>query len=410
MMRSYDSIPRIPTVLFLDHTAKLGGAEIALFHVLQHLNKQKFEPVVVLGEPGALAEKLRGSGIETHIVALDASVNHARKDGLGACSLLKFGAVWKTLGYCLRLARFIKSRRIDLIHTNSLKADFIGGVCSWLTGVPVVWHVHDRIDADYLPKTVARLFRLLCRIMPNFVVANSIATLKSICLPDGSKSAVVYEGVLARDAAQEDNHVGRLVGLVGRLTRWKGQHIFLEAAAQVRRQFPKTKFQIIGSAMFGEESYEQEIRSLSRDLALGDCVEFTGFRSDVPRLVDKLDLLVHASTTGEPFGQVITEAMLAAKPVIATRGGGVPEIVQHGTTGLLVPMGDAGAMADAICALLSNPDLARAMGKAGRERALQHFTVERTVPRLEAIFHRVLLRNTDADTEKEARERELLQH
>jgi len=410
MMRTHDLIPRIPTVLFFDHTAKLGGAEIALFHVLQHLDKQKFEPVAVLGETGALAEKLRESGIETHILALDASVNQARKDSLGARSLLKFRAVGKTLTYCIRLSRFIKSRRIDLIHTNSLKADIIGGVCSRLTGVPVVWHVHDRIDADYLPKTVARLFRLLCRIIPDFVVANSIATLKSIRLPYSSPSAVVYEGVLARDAAQKNNHVGGIVGLVGRLTRWKGQHVFLEAAAQVRQQFPKTKFQIIGSAMFGEESYEQEICALSRSLGLEDCVEFTGFRNDVPRLVDKLDILVHASTTGEPFGQVITEGMLAAKPVIATRGGGVPEIVQHGTTGLLVPMGDADAMAEAICALLSNPKLARAMGKAGRKRALQHFIVEKTVPRLEAIFQRVLLGKSGQSASRDAIEQETLSH
>ncbi len=409
-MRSHDLIPRIPTVLFFDHTAKLGGAEIALFHLLQYLDKQKFNPVAVLGEPGALADKLSESGIETHIIAIDATVNQARKDALGARSLLKFGAVGKTLKYCMRLSRFINSRRVDLIHTNSLKADIIGGVCSRLTGVPVVWHVHDRIDADYLPKTVARLFRLLCRIMPDFVVANSIATLKSISLPDSSPCAVVYEGVLARDAAQENNHDGGLVGLVGRLSRWKGQHVFLEAAAQVRQQFPNTKFQIIGSAMFGEESYEQEIRALSRSLALDDCVEFTGFRNDVPRLVDKLDILVHASTTGEPFGQVITEGMLAAKPVIATRGGGVPEIVQHGSTGLLVPMGDADAMAEAICALLSNPKLAKAMGKAGRDRALEHFIVEKTVPRLEAIFQRVLLGNADDGASRDAIEQETLSH
>jgi glycosyltransferase involved in cell wall biosynthesis len=246
--------------------------------------------------------------------------------------------------------------------------------------------------------------------MPDFVVANSIATLKSICLPYGYPSAVVYEGVLARDAAQENNHVGGIVGLVGRLTRWKGQHVFLEAAAQVRQQFPNTKFRIIGSAMFGEESYEQEIRALSRSLGLEDCVEFTGFRNDVPRLVDQLDILVHASTTGEPFGQVITEGMLAAKPVIATRGGGVPEIVQHDSTGLLVPMGDADAMAEAICALLSNPDLARAMGKAARERALQHFVVEKTVPRLEAILQRVLLGNAEAGASIDAIEQEMPSH
>ncbi len=410
MMRTHDSTQRIPTVLFLDHTAKLGGAEIALLHLLQQLNKQKFEPVAVLGEAGALAEKLSESGIETYVLPLDSAITDARKDGLGAHSLLQLAAIGKTLKYCQRLSRFIRSRRIDLIHTNSLKADLIGGVCSWLTGVPVVWHVHDRINADYLPKTVARLFQLLCRIMPDFVVANSMATLKSIRLPSNSRSAVVYEGVLARDATQKTNQVDGLVGLVGRLTRWKGQHIFLEAAARVRRQFPKTRFQIIGSAMFGEEAYEQEIRALATSLKLDDCVEFMGFRKDVPRLVDQLDVLVHASTTGEPFGQVITEGMLAAKPVVATRGGGVPEIVQHGLTGLLVPMGNSDAMADAICSLLSNPENAQKMGRAGRERALQYFTVERTAPRLEDIFERVLLGRRGDGTQEVVRAQEALRH
>ncbi|MEI6871225.1 MAG: glycosyltransferase [Verrucomicrobiota bacterium] len=227
-------------------------------------------------------------------------------------------------------------------------------------------------------------------MVPDFVVANSFATLDSLRLPNRVPRRVIYEGIVARAAAPKNTNISPRIGLVGRLARWKGQHIFLSAAAQVRRQFPSARFEIIGSAMFGEETYEQEIRAQTTALELDDCVEFTGFRRDVPQRIDQLDVLVHASTTGEPFGQVITEGMIAGKPVVATHGGGVPEIVVHGVTGLLVPMGDADEMAKAICWLLANPEQAHTMGEAGRERALNHFTVDKTAPLLEGVFEEVL--------------------
>ena len=389
-MHNSDPNDEARTVLFFDHTARLGGAELALLHLLQQLDKKRFEPVAVLGGEGQLVKHLDASNIETHILPLADAVSNARKDGLGIQSLLRFGAAGEILAYCRELSAFIKKRRVELIHTNSLKADIIGGVCAWLTNVPVVWHVHDRINPDYLPRHVAGFFRILCRVIPDFVVANSFATLDSLRLPNRMPRCVIYEGIPPREAAPKSGMALARIGLVGRLARWKGQHVFLAAAAQVRRRFPSARFQIIGSAMFGEEAYEREIRAQATDLNLDECVEFTGFRGDVPDLIDQLDVLVHASTTGEPFGQVITEGMIAGKPVVATRGGGVPEIVVHGETGLLVPMGDADAMAEAICALLENPERARLMGEAGRERALKHFTVDKTAPLLEAVFEGVL--------------------
>jgi glycosyltransferase involved in cell wall biosynthesis len=146
--------------------------------------------------------------------------------------------------------------------------------------------------------------------------------------------------------------------------------------------------------MFGEEDYEREIRELATSLGLDDCLKFTGFRTDVPKLVQSLDVLVHASTTGEPFGQVIAEGMAACKPVVATLGGAVPEIVQDGVTGLLVPMGDAQSMAEAIIKLLSNPELAGQMGQAGRQRVEQHFTMEHVVKKVESIYDEFCERQT----------------
>src|SRR5262249_61008547 len=123
-----------------------------------------------------------------------------------------------------------------------------------------------------------------------------------------------------------------------------------------------------------EHNYDQEVRQLVKQLGMEPVVEFTGFCADVQAVIAGLDLVVHASTIGEPFGQVIIEGMAAGKPIVATNGGGVPEIVEDGKTGLLVPMGNAPAMADAICAILADPERARSMGVRGRERVENHFT------------------------------------
>ena len=407
------------TVLFFDHTAKLGGGEIALFHLLTSLDKERYQPLLVLGEEGPLAEKAREAGIETLIIPLPADVANTRKESLGAQSLLKLRSIFTILGYSRRLAGCMKSRRASLVHTNSLKSDLIGGIAGRLAGVPVIWHVRDRIAGDYLPAPVASIFRCLCRFIPHFVVANSAATLQTLRLPGGkrhavvhsghalknTRSALVHDGVMPRSPAGKKDPQAMLVGMVGRIARWKGQHIFLQAAALVRKEFPSARFQIIGSAMFGEEAYEAEVRALTKSLGMEDRVDFLGFRTDVLPLMEQFDILVHASITGEPFGQVITEAMIVAKPVVATRGGGVPEIVQDGETGLLVPMGDVSAMAKAIQELLADPERARQIGLAGRARVLRFFTVGTTARRMETVFDMVLGRKTGALEPVETAER-----
>jgi glycosyltransferase involved in cell wall biosynthesis len=160
----------------------------------------------------------------------------------------------------------------------------------------------------------------------------------------------------------------------------------LQAAAQVNKQFPNTRFVIIGAALFGEEQYEQEVRRLPGHLGIEHLVEFTGFSTNVEQAIAELDLVVHASTTGEPFGQVIIEGMAAGKPVVATNGGGVPEIVENGQTGILVPMGDVQAMADAICRIVADPALAAEMGSRGWKRVADHFTLQQTARGVEAVY------------------------
>jgi glycosyltransferase involved in cell wall biosynthesis len=182
------------------------------------------------------------------------------------------------------------------------------------------------------------------------------------------------------------------LGLLGRISPWKGQHVFLKAAAMVHREMPTVRFSIIGAALFDEADYENKMRHLAAELGLQGVVEFTGFCANVTEQIEQLDVVVHASTMGEPFGQVIIEGMAAAKPVIATNGGGVPEIVVDGETGILVPMGDVSALANAMQWMIHHPAEAAQMGNRGRMRVLESFTVQKSTAKVEAIFTQLLNR------------------
>ena len=417
------------TILFFDHTAKMGGGEISLFNLVTHLDKQRFEPVVVLASDGVLRERLSAVGIETHVLPLSSEVTQVRKDNLTGPRAVSPAQVFEIARYVWRLRGFARRRGVDILHTNSLKADIIGALAGRLADLPVVWHVRDRIADDYLPSTATRVFRVLCRFLPDHVVVNSAATLEALQLPARHRARVIYNGIIhdglplpelmddegqppnaqntaptaaaptaatptaatspeSADGASDED--ASIIGLVGRISPWKGQDIFLRAAAQVKERYPKTRFQIIGAPLFGEEEYEAEMRELCSQLDLDQNVEWLGFRTDVPELIERMTILAHASKTGEPFGQVVVEAMMARRPLVATNGGGVPEIVIDEETGLLVPMNDAPAMATALLRLLDEPEWAKKVGQAGYERATQHFTIAHTVAKIHHLYKDVL--------------------
>ena len=336
------------------------------------------------------------AGIETHIVPLQAGVVDTRKDQINLKSLAKVGRLLAMATFVRRLRNLIREIDPYVVHTNSLKSDVLGGFAARWAGVPLVWHLRDRIADDYLPRRVAGAFRFLSRRLPDFVVAVSKGSLMTL-LPGGATEIppnmrVVYDGTpdlrplpSSHDASSPVDHAP-LVGIVGRISRWKGQHIFIRAAERVLRRFPHARFQIVGSAMFDQDAYEDEIRRLAADLDVADKIEFTGFRNDVKKVIGNLDVLVHASITGEPFGLVVMEGMAQGKPIVCTNGGGMPEVIEDGVTGLLVPMGDDAALATAIETFLADPVLARRYGRRGWERVRDHFTIDRVTDGVQAVY------------------------
>ena len=400
-------------ILFADHTAKLGGGEIALLNMVTHFDPAFYKPVVVLASNGPLATRLKAQGIETHILPISSDIIETRKDSIGFRTLLGGKVLKQCIMYSVRLAWFAKVRRVDLIHTNSLKSDIYGGLAGRLSGIPVLWHVRDHIDSQYLPWGVAAAFRWLARVLPQAVVTNSQSTRRRLRANRAAQVAVVHSGIVdqgfplhmavvhdglnPKDYAATSkagmpplNGKAPIVVLVGRIAEWKGQHIFLKAASLVLKKYPEARFQIVGAPLFGEEDYERSLQTLTRELHIEDNIDFLGFREDVSDLLAQADIVVHASTLGEPFGQVVIEGMAAGKPVIATDGGALPEIIESGRTGLLVPMGAAPAMAEAISSILENPAKGVAMGQEGRQRVLERFTIMHTVKKMQVIYERML--------------------
>lgn len=381
-------------VLYLDHTAQLSGGELALARLLGALDRARVEPIVALAEEGPLRELLARESIDTRVLPLAAGVRDVRKGSLGATGLIRqlrwLRSLWRYAG---RISELVRECRADLIYTNSLKSDFYGALAARLAGVPVVWHVRDRIDEDYLPRMAVLLVRALAHHVPVCVIANSASTLATLRLQSVKRTAVIASG-LSREFIERCRFVRRpnfvpQVGIIGRIAAWKGQDVFLEAAALLLRRGVGAHFLIAGSPMFGEEAAEQELRRQAARLGIQDEVEFLGF-SDVPTVLRSLDVLVHASKTAEPFGQVIVEGMAAEVPVIATNGGGAREIIEDGRTGVLVPPGDAPALAAALGDLLSQPERARRLAAAGRAHVLEHFTIEQSARRSETLYEELL--------------------
>jgi glycosyltransferase involved in cell wall biosynthesis len=359
-------------VVILDHCARLSGGELALLDLLPALQKEA-EFHVILGEDGPMASRLARLGVSVEVLEISETARGLPRDRVRP-GRLPLRSAASSAGHTFLLAQRLRRLRPDLVHANSLKACLYGGAAARLAGIPVIWHIRDRIAEEYLPAPAVRLVRTLARWLPTAVLANSSATLAMLPGVSGTiaPSPVAIDGSAARG---RDRSESLRIGMLGRLASWKGQHVFLQAFASA---FPEGTEQaiIIGSSLFAhDDAYGSALRRLAVRLGIADRVTFSGFREDVAAELSRLDVLVHASVVPEPFGRVIVEGMAAGLPVIATGQGGPAEIIENEANGLLVPPNDTAALMHALRRLAARPELRRTLGAAARERA-RDFTPE----------------------------------
>lgn len=368
--RSWDTVvaqhldlvaPTRHRVCYLGHGARLSGGELALLRQLPAL--YAVDPVVVLGEDGPVVDELRVLGIPTEVLAMSERLRETRR-GEATLGQLGLGRLVDLVTYVAALRRTVRRLRPDVLHTNTLKAALLGGVAGRSCGVPVVWHLRDRIAEEYLPAGAVHLVRLAARILPSAIVANSASTLATV---PGGRLRLVIASPLDPHAVPGPRGEGPFtVTMVGRLSPWKGQDLFLEAFAKAF-PFGDARARIVGEALFGEEAYAAALRDLVVHLGIADRVDFLGFQRDVAPLLQTSDVQVVASRIPEPFGNVVLEGMACGVTVVAPNAGGPAEMVVDGETGVLVPSDDVEALAEALEALAADPARRARLARAARE-------------------------------------------
>ena len=365
-----------PRVLFVDHAGVLGGAELSLLDLAAAFGDRG---EVLLLANGPFRILLESRGVEVHVEPLGALARVKKETRLPhPASAID----------AIRIARkvAVRARGRDLIYANSQKAFVVGAAAGLLARKPVVWHLRDILAPPHFSATNVRAATGLANLRAARVIANSQATADAFMAAGGRESLVrvvhngidpaPFDAVTPAAAAELRDDLGIapdafVIALFGRFHPWKGQEVVLEALAAL----PGVHALIVGAPLFGEEVFASALHARAERLGVATRAHFLGFRHDIPALMAVADVVVHASVYPEPFGRVVVEGMLARRPVVATRAGGITEIVEDGETGVLVPPNDAAAMARAIDALRVDPARRARIAANGAARAREKFSV-----------------------------------
>lgn len=372
--------------MLLTHVARLSGAEIGLLRFVEAA--QEIDTTVIVAEDGPLVDALRAVGARVEVLPLPAGARDASRVDIasGAVQALSAAHLAAHVG---RLSARLRVLRPHIVHTISLKAGVYGSLAARLARRPVVWHLHDYLSGEHLAPRLAAVMRQAVTRLPNGLAAPSRSCMASVGPARQRLPTAIFpfpvpmpaEAVAVR--AQVD-----CVGIVGRITPWKGQDVFLRGFAEA---FPDdaVRARVIGSALFGEEDFERELRALAVDLRIADRVDFVGFRSDVNAELRALDLLVHASVLPDPLPGVVLEGLAAGVPTISSNAGGHAEHVGEADAGLLFAPGDHAELARALRRAAADHDLRVTLGERGRVKA-REFAPDVLVSRIIGFYREVL--------------------
>ena len=364
-------------VLYVHGITEVGGAERDLLTLLAHLDRGRFEPVVALPDRGPLFGLLRAQGVEVVLTPVP--------------GWRKLKSVVLRGPALLRLWWLIRSRGIGLVHANDFwYIPLVGRAAAWAR-VPCVAHVRQEIEPrrvqQYRMGSVDRILTVSEQIRETGLRGGLLPERVQTCYSgldlDGVPRTADGAAVRSRYGFDEKTF---LVGAVANLFPRKGYEHLIRAVHLAAPNVPTVGCLIVGE---GDPGYRAGLDALTRDLGLAGRVVFAGFQSDVFPYLAAMDLFVLPSVM-EGFGIALLEAMAMGRPVVATKVGGVPEVVEEGVTGLLVPPADPASLARAIVRLAEAPELRRQLGGAGAERVRERFHVTRMSEQLQGVYEELL--------------------
>ncbi|MDY7227003.1 glycosyltransferase family 4 protein [Hyalangium rubrum] len=403
-------------ILFLNPVGVLGGAERALLDLLACL--RQLDPALSLhllaGTEGPLLQEARALGVDARLLPLPERLSALGDSGLRERAPRALWGLARGLapapgllaGYLRQLRREVRALRPHLIHSNGIKTHLLSPATVGLS-TPCVWHIHDFIGERPLVRRALQALRPLATAaiansravgldarevlgqVPVHVVYNGVDAER---FAPGPGEGVRLDGLAGLSAAPE----GTLrIGLVATYARWKGQEVFLQAAAELLREHPilPVRFYLVGAPLYrtpDSQFSEEELRGRVQQLGLSGHVGLVPFQQEPAAIYRALDIFVHASTRREPFGLTIAEAMACGRPAIISRASGAAEQLTDGEDALTLPSGDVEALKEALRTLVEDAGLRERLGQAARRTAVARFSRERYAREILAVYQGLL--------------------
>ena len=376
-MRPGRELPVAPgrrVVLFVSERADFyGGGQRSLFDLAASLRGTRFEPLVVLPGEGALAAALHGAGVATRVLPLPP---------------LAGGALFAAPRALAALARLARRSGADLFHSDSPRTALYAGTAAGLLDRPHLWHVRaSRPSSEFADAALLALCDLA-------VAVSRAAARRSGPLARSPRSRVVLTGVPAPSCLPRAEARARLglpgegfvAGMVGRVETDKGIEEAIEALPLLRAARSGARLVLLGDAEAGQA---EAVRRLAAGRGLSDAVQLAGGVPEAAPFLSAFDLLLHPSRH-EALPRALLEALHAGVPVVAAAVGGIPEAIEDGASGLLVPPRDGAALGAAAARLARDPALAASLAGAGRDRARRLFSLDRMTAAVRGLYDEIL--------------------
>jgi len=342
--------------------------------LLSGLDKGEFNPVVICPEDSGVYGSLKSSGYTMIPLAMAGEIQPARD-----------------LKTVLNLRQILGGLKPDILHIHGMKAGFVGrfAVAPIQPRPRVILTLHsflfDERTSWRKRAFTSRVERRLSQYTNRYVAVSKALRdhmISDICVPS-EKTQVIYNGIKFADPKTKRTKPCErvpVIGTVARLAPQKGVEYFIRAAAILLRDFPTARFRVVGDGPF-----RQNLEALAMKMEISESVEFAGFRHDVGDVLSGFDVFVLPSTH-EAFGITLLEAMSRDVPVVASKTGGIPEIVDGLTTGLLAEPANPEQIADRVRELLLNPNRAAALAHQGNLFVRENFTADRMVAETEQMY------------------------
>jgi glycosyltransferase involved in cell wall biosynthesis len=383
-------------ILYLEtnQDGTIGGSYFSLFYLVKELNKAEYEPIVLFCSENAMIARFR----KYANVIVDPFSSSSSMAERNICDYLKAGP--RMIRYViLKLPSVLEKLskiKPDLVHLNNaydINHEWI--LASRLKGIKIVSHDRGtRPPVSLQTRMLVKMIDCIICVSDAFLLQVKMQKLRP------KMACTIHNGLDFAEfkPAKSSSDIRRQLGIsdketvlamIGNIDTWKGQHVFLQAFSRINDRFPNMRALIVGRTVLTADHYERKLKAFIRENGLSDKVYMLGFRNDIPDLMNAADIFIHASIKPEPFGRVILEAMALGKPVIATNAGGVPEIICHDETGLLIPMNDPQSMADSIEMLLADTRRARQIGWTAQRSVRERFSSEKMARGVERVYYEV---------------------